>query len=135
MEEIEELEEAINPEIFIDENEELDLESRKLGPDTEPNIDAFYFVSKEPEPINLKEITNISKSHPRDSPLIGLIVARVLVDHKGNYVKHRLIKRSTPHLNAHVENEISNLKFHPAVDQNGQNVMFWVNIPFNFHVL
>jgi len=70
----------------------------------------------------------------RDAHIQGQVVVRVLVDEKGNYRKHKMIKRVHPILAEAVENHIHKLKFSPAI-QGNRPIKFWVNIPFRFMLM
>lgn len=102
----------------------------------EPDVDAFVFVSEEPQPLNMEEVKQII-GYPdvaRDAEIQGQVVVRVLVDEKGNYVKHKMVKKVHPLLAEAVENNIHKLKFSPAI-QGNRPIKFWVNIPFRFKLM
>ncbi|MEZ4826989.1 MAG: energy transducer TonB [Bacteroidia bacterium] len=99
-----------------------------------PKIDDFIFVHKEPVAVNYLEVRE-KIGYPkiaREANLEGTVTARVLVDGHGNYVRHEIISQPHPLLGQACEAGISSLRFAPAV-RDGRPVMFWVNIPFNFH--
>ena len=70
----------------------------------------------------------------RDANIQGQVVVRVLVDEKGNYRKHKMIKKVHPILADAVEQNLSKLKFSPAI-QGNKPIKFWVNIPFRFKLM
>ena len=104
--------------------------------DNEPKIDEFISVEQEPAPVNMDDIQKLI-GYPqiaRDAGIQGQVVVRVLVDKKGRYSKHRIVKEIHPILAEAVEKHISKLNFTPAI-QGGRPIKFWVNIPFNFKLL
>lgn len=100
---------------------------------SDPGISAFIQVDKEPKPLNINEVKKRIGYPPkaRRAGIQGQVVMRVLVDQKGNYVKHKTVKTDHSILSDRVELHISSLKFSPAI-QKGRAIKFWVNIPFNF---
>lgn len=101
---------------------------------TEPDINNFVFVSKAPEPINLNEIKAQIGYPPEalEADVAQTVIARVLVDTMGLYVKHKITK-GHPLLNSAVEAKLPEIVFTPA-EQSGKKIMFWVNIPFSFKI-
>jgi protein TonB len=102
----------------------------------EPDVDAFVFVSEEPQPLNMDDIVAII-GYPdvaRDANIQGQVVVRVLVDEKGKYRRHKMVKRVHPILAEAVENNLHKLKFSPAI-QGNRPIKFWVNIPFRFKLM
>ena len=61
----------------------------------------------------------------------GTVIARVLVNKKGEYVKHKIIHTAHPLLERMVDKHISSLDFVPAIHE-GKPVHLWVNVPFHF---
>lgn len=139
-EEIEELKEA--PAIGLDDKDvvepmffdaEILEEERVLKEDMEPEVNEFLFVDEEPTLLNIRDIRQ-QIGYPkvaRDAGIEGTVVVRVLVDKKGNYKRHRVVKTPHPLLNKAVENQIHNLRFTPAI-QGSAPADFWVNVPFKF---
>ena len=64
----------------------------------------------------------------------GRLVFRVLVDKRGNYVRHFSILKGHPAFEQAIEGCLPNLKFTPAI-QGGKPIPLWVNIPFNIKLL
>jgi TonB family protein len=98
--------------------------------------DEFVLLEKEPEPINLNELSKMI-SYPLEakaSEIQGKVVLRVQIDTKGNYVKHMVIKDPHPILTQAVESKIAYLKFTPGI-QKGKPIKVWVTIPFDFKLL
>lgn len=102
----------------------------------EPDINAFIFAEEEPKPVNMDNIQR-AIGYPqiaRDAGIEGQVVIRVLVDEKGNYVRHKVLNGVHPILEKAVEDKINQLRFTPAI-QGGKPIPFWVNIPFAFKLL
>lgn len=116
-------------------NEKLEISDAPKIPTEEkaPSPDVFIWVSQEPEPQNMDEIINLIgyPEEAKERNLEGEVVARILIDKKGNYLRHKLVRKAHPILVNAVEAQISKLKFSPAI-QDGEPIMFWVNIPFQF---
>ena len=101
----------------------------------EPDINQFIFVEQEPKPLNMNEVVQ-TIGYPDSAQLMGIegrVVARILVDKEGNYMKHQVTGKSDSLLIAAVEEHIDELTFSPAVN-GGENIMCWVNIPFTFRL-
>ncbi|MEM7659042.1 MAG: M56 family metallopeptidase [Bacteroidota bacterium] len=102
----------------------------------EPNIDEWMEVESPPTPLNMSEIQK-AVGYPKEvanDGIEGMIVARILVDQSGNYVRHSFVKTLDERLEDAISQEISNLQFEPAI-QDGKGVKFWVNVPFRFSLL
>ncbi|MDB4285910.1 energy transducer TonB [bacterium] len=111
-------------------------EIQKNGKEGYPGINGHQMVEIEPIPQNHKEVREMI-GYPeiaRDAGIEGIVVIRVLVDKKGKYVKHKVIKKVHPILGGACEKHIHKLKFTPAI-HDGKAIPFWVNIPFRFHFL
>jgi hypothetical protein len=84
-----------------------------------PQIDATSAVDREPMAKNLVAVKrNIMYSYPcatRRSGVQGTVVARVLVDEHGNYLRHRIISRTNCGLAHRCDRHLSQLTFIPAV--------------------
>ncbi len=99
-------------------------------------VNDFIAVEQAPKPLNLGEIRS-KIGYPqvaRDADIEGDVVVRILVDKEGSYVRHVVLKDVHPTLQEAVEVEISNIRFAPAVNQ-GEEVAFWVNVPFAFRLI
>jgi len=104
-----------------------------LAQENEPDINQFVYADEEPKPLNLAEV-NQTIGYPdsaRAKGIEGRVVARILIDKEGNYVKHQITNTVDSMLVAAVEEHISEIKFTPA-KQNGEPILYWMNIPFNF---
>jgi TonB family protein len=104
--------------------------------DSLPDINGFTFAEQEPEPTNMDEIRKLIGYPPEavEQDLQGQVVVRVLVDEKGQYMKHKTIVKGHPLLAAAVEAQVDKLTFSPAI-QEGKAIKFWVNIPFSFKLV
>ncbi len=101
----------------------------------EPDINQFVAVDFPPEPINMNEIKT-AIGYPQaaiDSNIFGVVVVRVLVDEKGAYVKHKIIKSPSSVLSDAVSAKLSALSFTPAM-VGSKAIKFWVNVPFHFRL-
>lgn len=141
---VEELEEAPNFGAQDKEGEDVGLPIGDLGDgdvpevivDNDPGINDFISVEQEPVPVNIDDIKSLI-GYPqiaRDAGIQGQVVVRVLVDKTGNYDRHKVVKSVHPILDDAVQQQLSKLKFTPAI-QGGRPIKFWVNIPFNFKLL
>lgn len=107
-----------------------------MGQDEEPSSEAFIFVDEEPAPINLKEVRQ-SVTYPEkavEDEIQGTVIVRILIDKKGKYRRHIVVKEENPLLSAAVEEVIGDLVFTPA-KLKGEPVMYWLNIPFPFKLV
>lgn len=98
-----------------------------------PGAHAFLGLDQEAEALNFTKIK-------RDIgyPLVSLkservlkVHCRVLVDHKGKYIRHIFTRVDHPELVGPVSVHIPNLKFLPATKDH-EEVSSWVNVPFEF---
>lgn len=99
----------------------------------EPKDDVFQYVQEEPRAVNMADIQKLV-GYPaiaKEAGIQGEVVVRILIDEKGNYMKHKIIKQMHPILAKAVEDQLSRLKFTPAI-QGGKAIKFWVNVPFRF---
>ncbi|MEM7367148.1 MAG: tetratricopeptide repeat protein [Bacteroidota bacterium] len=107
-----------------------------LSQDSEPEPDEFIFVDTEPVPKNLSDIRQ-KIAYPEEAVsegISGTVVARVLIDTAGEYVRHRIVKEIHPALTGAVAKYLPGLLFEPA-KQSGEPVMYWMNIPFPFRLV
>ncbi len=102
----------------------------------DPAIDALVEVDTAPIPTNFEQIQR-EVGYPReaaDQGVEGTVVARVLLDESGKYVKHEIVKGDHALLVSAVEAKIGMLECSPALKA-GKAVRFWVSLPFNFKLL
>ncbi|MEM6765780.1 MAG: TonB family protein [Bacteroidota bacterium] len=102
----------------------------------EPDMDTFITVQEEPEPINMSALQK-EIGYPAPAVMAeiqGVVVVRILVDEKGQYVKHKTIQQVHPLLAKAVEKHIHKLSFTPAIQAN-RPIKFWVNVPFRFKLM
>ena len=107
-----------------------------VAQETEPDINAFIPVEKEPFAENLAEVRK-TMGYPEEAIAAdaqGTVVARVLVSKEGTYLKHKIVKEIHPKLAEAVIEALPKLKFTPAI-QEGNPITYWVNIPFPFKLL
>lgn len=97
----------------------------------EPNPSAFFPCTKYPQPINLDDIVRLIGYPNSDLCYEAHIIFRVLVDEKGNYIRHLPPKHSMPFLTKAIEEHIAKLRFIPAT-RDEIPVKCWANIPFRF---
>ncbi len=104
-----------------------------LAQENEPDINQFVYADEEPKPLNLAEV-NQTIGYPDSARVKGIegrVVARILIDKEGKYVKHQITNAPDSILIAAVEEHISEITFTPA-KQSGDPILYWMNIPFNF---
>lgn len=102
----------------------------------EPSPDQFIPVEEEPVPFNMDDIRKqIGYPRPaRDAEIQGNVILRILVNEKGEYVKHIVLNSKHPILEKAVVDKIHLLRFTPAI-QGGNAIPFWVNVPFAFKLM
>lgn len=90
-------------------------------------------INTEPVPLNMQEIKRRIGYPPvaKEAGIEGKVLLRILVDEKGNYMRHKIINSAHPLFDREIEKYISELRFTPAI-QNGKPTKFWVNLPLNF---
>lgn len=84
-------------------------------------------------PINLVEV-QMDIGYPkvaRDAGIEGEVIVRILVDEKGNYKNHEVLKSSHPILEKAVTEQINQLKFEPVIVK-GKGVEYYSDVPFSF---
>ena len=64
----------------------------------------------------------------------GLVICRILVDDRGNYVEHIILQSTDKILTDAVERQIDKLDFDPA-RKGGESLAYWVNMEFEFRIL
>lgn len=99
----------------------------------DPKYTDFIFVEKEPDPVNLDDITKMIGYPPaaREAGIEGQVHIRILVGKNGKYEKHVVTRKAHPLLNNAVTSKISKLSFTPAI-QSGKPIKVWVTVPFDF---
>ena len=104
------------------------------SPSAIPSINEVIPVILEPQPINLEEVRGML-TYPDallGEKLEGTVVVRILVDEKGDYMRHRIIASPHPLFSKVVNKHIKKLIFTPAVDNNRQEIKFWISVPIPF---
>ncbi|MEM6346853.1 MAG: energy transducer TonB [Bacteroidota bacterium] len=99
------------------------------------NYPVQKIVDVEPVPINLHQVRhriNIP-SALRGLNTTARVKLRVLVDEKGDYVRHRQPQHLYPELAQAVNEQAAKLSFLPAL-RNGKPVPYWVEIRFVFEL-
>ncbi|WNJ18935.1 energy transducer TonB [Pontibacter sp. G13] len=98
-----------------------------------PAIDEILYVQKEPIPLNKARIQRKIgyPTYLRDAGIEGAVVARILVDEHGNYLRHQVVSQSHPCLRRRCEKYLHQLQFTPAL-KDGRPIRYWVNVPFLF---
>ena len=89
-----------------------------------------------PVPMNLNDIRR-AIGYPaaaREGNLEGKIVYRVLVDAKGNYVRHLVVHSSNPIFDKACKKHLKKLTFQPGM-MGDQAVPVWVVLPFKFTLM
>lgn len=110
--------------------------TQQAGVDQVPGVDELVEVDTPPNPLNMADVQR-AVGYPqkaRDQGIEGMVVARILVDEEGNYVRHEWAKGEPQILAEAVDEEIAKLTFTPA-EKEGKPVKFWVNLPFKFKLL
>jgi TonB family protein len=90
-------------------------------------------IIQDVRPLNLDEIV-MRVGYPKAAQtqkIEGVVVARILVDTTGHYLKHNILSSPDPILTAAVEAHLTELVFSPARTKT-HAVTSWVNLPFRF---
>lgn len=98
----------------------------------EPDMNKVVFIEEEPQPLNMHDVRNLI-GYPKiaiDLSLSGQVLTKVLVNGKGEYVKHKTLQY-VPILSEAVDKHLSNLTFSPPMN-NGDTLSFWISIPLTF---
>ena len=95
----------------------------------------FAPLDQEPEPLNYTQlIRQISyPSSAQRGGVEGLVQVLILVDERGNYVRHKIARSAHPLLSQAVDPYIACLQFQPAIYQ-GRTVRAWTAIPLRFRL-
>lgn len=98
-----------------------------------PHVDAFVAVDKLPAAINFSKISSdiTYPAYAKEKGIEGVVIARILVDEQGKYVRHKILKYDNCGMRFNVEKKLSKLQFQPA-EKDGEPVAIWVNLPFKF---
>ena len=100
----------------------------------EPSPNEGYYVEIAPKCLNFTEIMTLiaTENHCcHCEPFEGKIILRILIDEKGNYVRHIVAKSTNWRVLKEVEKHVKELRFTPAYQHN-KPIKFWLNVPFNF---
>lgn len=98
-----------------------------------PSLDKVIEVDEHPKPTNLKDIY-MAMGYPEEAKqqkIEGTVIAKVLINEEGEYMRHEIVQEANPLLAAAVEKQLSKLQFSPA-KKDGKALKFWVSIPFKF---
>lgn len=89
-----------------------------------------------PAPLNMDAVKKAIgyPKRARNQGIEGQVIVRVLISRDGTMEKVRMIQEVHPLLDDAVMAQLDTLYFASAVQQ-GENIRFWVNIPFNFRLL
>jgi outer membrane biosynthesis protein TonB len=100
-----------------------------------PQIDAPTAVDREPMVRNMQDVKRgILYSYPcsvRRAGVEGTVVARVLVDEHGQYLRHRIISRTNCGLAHRCDRHLAQLRFIPAI-RGHRAVPAWTNVELDF---
>lgn len=110
----------------------------KIVPNTplsenEPDPTDFVFLDEEPEPLNLEDVKAMI-GYPKEAKeqgITGTVIARILVNEKGDSSRYILVKKVHKSLYEAVEEHVFKLKFSPAL-KDKKPILFWTNIQFRF---
>lgn len=94
------------------------------------------FLGEMPIPQNIGDIRKLI-GYPKDArhaQLEGKVTYRVLVDEKGNYVRHMVLNSTHPLFDKACAGHLSGLKFTPG-KMGDRSVPCWVVLPFNFKLM
>jgi TonB family protein len=98
-----------------------------------PGPDEFVIVEKPAIPINLTEF-KLELGYPTEAKRLevsGKVILKVLVNERGNYVRHIVLKDPHAALTTAVESKIRQLRYAPAV-HGSKAVPYWITLPFDF---
>lgn len=94
-----------------------------------------YWTAKQPVALNLNDIKKrvVYPRQLKEAEYEGDVVVKILVDEKGSYKTHKVLKSAHPLFLKEVESQIKDLTFSPG-NQGGRDVQVWVMIPFKFRL-
>lgn len=100
------------------------------------NDNRAYFpenVEIAPQPLNYEEVRDFIgyPEEARNAGIQGKVVLRVLVDQRGNYIRHEVVDSFHPLLRIPCEVFVPFMRFRPAL-QDEKLVNCWVTVPFHF---
>ncbi len=98
-----------------------------------PGLFDYQKVDLKPSPLN-QNLVRKAIGYPSKAikeGIEGKVFCRVLVDDKGNYIKHKLTRVDHPLLGKAVNGKVHFLKFTPAFIKR-RSVSAWVNVVFSF---
>lgn len=102
------------------------------------NVDRTFSpkeVEIAPQALNYEEVREFVgyPEEARNAGIQGKVVLRVLVDEKGNYMRHEVVDSFHPLLRIPCEVFVPFMRFRPALRQ-GDLVSCWVTVPFEFQL-
>ena len=100
-----------------------------------PEPDAYVHTDMPAEVVNLEEFY-LNLTYPAEiyeTKKEGSVYLKVLVDKKGKYVKHLVLKSADSLFTVHASRTVPMLRFKPA-QSSGQAVATWVTVPVRFQV-
>lgn len=91
-------------------------------------------LSKIAKPLNLKEVSEaiVYPTLTRANGVEGKVLVVLEIDEQGKVMDNVVISSPCKQLKAAVEAAVTNLRFDPAVDTNGQPMACKVRLPFEF---
>ena len=98
-----------------------------------PGLFDYQKVDLKPSPLNQNLVRKAIGYPPKaiKEGIEGKVFCRVLVDDKGNYIKHKLTRVDHPLLGKAVDGKVHFLKFSPAFVKR-RSVSAWANVVFSF---
>jgi hypothetical protein len=95
----------------------------------------FIADPRMPQALNLDSLWASVKPHPFvvEAELTGRVVVRVLVDEKGQYVRHIVLKDPHPLITKMFEPIVPQIRWKPAILPDGKAIATWVTVPFYLH--
>jgi len=112
--------------------QEIDIQNAYGGRKTP----AYNLGQRNPITLNLNEL-KLEVGYPqlaRDAGIQGQVLLRVLVNEKGEYVRHEVLSEIHPILTEAIEKHIHKLRHTKAI-QEAKAIEFWAYVPFNFRLI
>lgn len=100
-----------------------------------PDHTTYVPVEVQPKVVNLDRIDK-DIVYPELLKTIGVegkVILRILIDERGNYMQHIVLKSPHPLMQKEAEEHLHKLKFTPAIQAN-KPIKFWVNVPIDFRL-